>query len=239
MSSSPIPSYGSTTLSDRKILFTMIGAEQGPDVVLDSGNTDANNTPATRFRAGNVVVLRTSTGRYVEANDTNGDRNAAASINTLITNPGSGGWDGNLVISGHWGTITVALSGDNTDAAVATAINAAVAAQNPESQARITAADATGSVSITNWDVGSGTHLDAYHATVSTMFGAQDVTTAYGTDADYLVTGSPADLVDEAGTAQHAVAPTYRSGHFVLANLINLTGEAKAVLERRGSRFVA
>ena len=231
-----IPGYNSTTVGGRKILYTTIGREQGPNVVLQSDNADSGS-PTTRFRRGNVIALRTGTGEYVEANDANADHQDAASVNTLVTNPGSGGWDGVVTIEGNWGSFTVTLSGANSDAAVAAAIIAAAAALNPESQAPVTAADATGSVSITNIQKGAGTWLKASHATVSTMFGSN----AYdqGNDPDILVTDADADLVDENGSAASAEVQTLRRGHFIAANLLNLTAEARAVLEKRGCRFTA
>lgn len=230
-----LPAFDSTTFTPLRVLVDLQGVERGEDVTLDSGNTDTANTPTTRFREGNVVVLRTSTGRYVEANDANGDVNTAASINTLISNPGSGGWDGTLTITGHWGSLTVTLSAANTDAAVAAAIIAAAAAVNPESSAPITSADATGTVSVTNADVGAGTWLKAVHTTVATMFGSD--ADAAGADADYRITSKFADLVNVDNTAVHAPAPTLMKGHFDESELINLTAQAKASFLRRGARF--
>mgnify|MGYP003634988984 CR=1 FL=1 len=233
-----LPAFDSTTFTPLRVLVDLQGVERGEDVVLDSGNTDTANTPTTRFREGNVVVLRTSTGRYVEADDTNGDVNTAASVTSLITNPGAGGWDGTLTITGHWGSLSVTLSADNTDAAVATAIIAAAAAVNPESSAPITSADevADSVVSVTNADVGAGTWLKVTHTTVTTAFGA-DGADAAGVEADYRITSKFADLVDADATAVHAPVSTLMKGHFDESNLINLTAQAKAAFLRRGSRF--
>lgn len=238
-----LPHFTTTTFPGRRVLVDNLIEPQADSITLDSGNTDAGSTPAHRFREGNVVVYKTSTKTYVEANDATGDQQAAASVATLVTNPGSGGWDGDLVITGHWGTVTVALSADDTDAAVAAKIIAAVAAQNPETQARITAADTTGEVTIYNLDKGAGTWLHAVHATVTTMFGASG-TQANGTDPDVRVTAQKADLKDEEGTAIPADVVAYRTGHFSLANLITggaagIPAQARAVLEKRGARFSA
>lgn len=215
------------------------------EAVIQSDQVDAGNTAfrTTCLRPGVVLAKRASTGEFVLASDTNADHQAAASVATLITNPGAGGWDGNLIILGHWGTITVALSGDNTDAAVAAAIIAAAAALNPESQAPITAADTTGEVTITNIDKGAGTWLKAYHATVSGVFntgagvvnGAQG---AIGTDPEIVVTEDYVDMLNGAGTAVDAASgPVTRAGHYDAANLLGLTAEAAAVLLKNGSRF--
>lgn len=208
----------------------------GPTVLMASGQTSAIS-PNTVHPPGTVLVKKTGDGKfYLGTDTTNGDAPAAASINTLITNPGAGGWDGDLVIKGHWGTLTVALSGDNTDAAVAAAIIAAAAAVNPE-YSPITAADATGSVSITNKDTGKGTYLHAVHATVTTMLGASGAD-ARGTDPEVVVTKDFADLLDRQGTAQDAQVPTYSKGRFLLAGLSGYTAETLAVLERGGSEIL-
>lgn len=228
--------FKSYNLEDVAFLLTGEGKKGGDDVVMASGQT-SSLTPNHRHPPGTVLGKKTGDGKFYLATDSaNVDSPAPASINTAVTNPGSGGWDGNVVISGHWGTITVALSSDDTDADVAAAINAAVAAQNPETQARITAADASGSVSITNLDTGEGTWLHAAHATVTTMFGSGGAD-AVGTDPDYRVTTYWAELKDLEGTAVDAMVPTLLAGHFDGSELSALTAEAKAVLQKRGSRF--
>lgn len=223
-------------LSDVPFLYDGRNSQRGSEVTMAKSQA-SSLTPTTLHPPGTVLIKKTSDGKFYLATDVaNCDSPDAASINTLVTNPGSGGWDGDLIISGHWGTITVALSGDDDDAAVATAINTAVAAQDPETQARITAADATGSVSITNFDVGPGTWLHAYNADVAGMFGANG-TDDQGNDADVRVTSDFVDLVDLNGTAADAQVPTLRKGNFRTAQLSSLTAEARGILERRGSQF--
>lgn len=209
--------------------------ERAP-VTVELGQVDSGNTAfRTSFlRPGCVLVKRTATGEFVMANDANADHQTAASINTAVTNPGSGGWDGVVTIQGHWGSFTVTLSGSNTDAAVAAAIIAAAAALNPESQAPITAADASGSVSITNHHKGAGTWLRASHATVAGMFTAAGKA-ARGTDPDVVVTDDYTDMLSGAGVSQAGLARCTRAGHYKAENLINPTAEAVAVLEKRGS----
>lgn len=228
--------FESYELEDVAYLLDGQGAPvQGTSVLMASGQA-SSLSPTTRHPPGTVLIKKTGDGKYYLATDiTNCDSPTAASINTLITNPGSGGWDGNLVISGHWGTITVALSGDNTDAAVATAINTAVAAVNPE-HGPIVAADATGSVSISNRDVGSGTWIHAYHTTVSAMFGANG-TGDNGEDPDVRVTSEFVQLSNLDGTARDKRVATLMSGRFRTSALSSLTAEARGVLERRGSYF--
>lgn len=228
----------------RRVTVSKLPYQEADEVTILAGQVDAGNSAfRTSFlRPGYVLVEHTDgSGKYVGAHDTNAKHQTAAAVATLITNPGSGGWDGNLIILGHWGTLTVALSGANTDAAVAAAIIAAAAALNPESQAPITAADTTGEVTITNIDKGAGTWLKAYHATVSGVFnsGAGVVNGAQGsigTDPDVLVTRGYVDMLNGAAASVDAASgEVLRVGYFDAANLINPTAEALAVLLKRGS----
>lgn len=222
--------------------YPMVPAEE---VVIQSDQVDAGNTAfrTTFLRPACVLAKRTSSGEYVLASDTNADHQAAASVATLITNPGSAGWNGNVIILGHWGTLTVALSGANTDAAVAAAIIAAAAALNPESMAPVTAVDTTGEVTVYNTDKGAGTWLKCYHATVDGMFNSghgvvDGAAGAIGTDPEILVTEDYVDMLNGAGVATAAASgPVTRAGHYDAANLLGLTAEAAAVLLKRGSRF--
>jgi hypothetical protein len=225
----------------RRVTVAKYPREEAEEVVILAGQIDSGNSAfRTSFmRPGMVLVEHTDgSGKYVVATDSNAKHQTAASVATLITNPGAGGWDGDVVISGHWGSLTVALSGADTDAAVAAAIIAAAAALNPESQAPITAADTTGEVTITNIDKGAGTWLKATHATVATMFGAAGQSD-YGEDPDVLVTEKYVDMLNGAGTSvDSASGEVLRVGAFDAPNLINLTAETAAVLLKRGSRLV-
>ncbi len=243
---SVLPGLVSFPRPARRVTVAKWPRQEAEEVTIAAAQVDAGNSAfRTSFlRPGYVLVEHTdASGNYVAASDTNAKHQTAASVATLITNPGSGGWDGNLIILGHWGTITVALSGDDTDAAVAAKITAAVAAQNPETQARITAADTTGEVTITNMDKGAGTWLKAYHATVSGMFkaGAGVVDGAQGgvgTDPDVVVTERYVDMLNGAAASVAAQSgEVLRVGFFDAENLINLTAEAYAVLSKRGSLF--
>jgi len=233
----PAIGFSSYDFDDVAYLIDGQGAPQrGNDVLMASGQTSAL-TATHRHPPGTVLVKKTSSGKYYLADDsTNADSSAAASVNTAITNPGSGGWDGTLNITGHWGSLAVTLSADDTDAAVAAKIIAAAAAANPESQAPVTAADATGTVSITNTDVGAGTWLKAEHATVATMMGTGGAD-ANGTDPDVRVTTAFAELKNLSAVAQDWMVPTLTKGNFRTSALSNLTAEAQAVLTRRGSTF--
>ncbi len=237
--STAIPGLVSFSRPARRVRVSNYPYEPAEEVVIQSDQVDSGNSAfrTTYLRPGCVLVKRSSTGEYVLATDSNADNQAAASVATLITNPSSGGWDGNVVITGHWGTLTVALSGSNTDAAVAAAIIAAAAAENPESKAPITAADTTGEVTIYNTDKGAGTWLHVVHSTVTTMFGATGAG-AIGTDPEVLVTEDYVDMLTGSGTAADAASgPVTRAGHYDAANLIGLTAETAAVLLKRGSRL--
>lgn len=237
--STALPGLVNFPRPSRRVRVSNFPHQPCEEVVIQSDQVDSGNSSfrTTFLRPGCVLVKRTSTGEFVLGTDSDADNQAAASVATLITNPGSGGWDGDVVITGHWGTLTVALSGKNTDAAVAAAIIAAAAALDPESQAPITAADTTGEVTIYNIDKGAGTWLHVVHSTVSTMFGATGAG-AIGTDPEVVVTEDYVDMLNGAGTA---VAQTSkgvtRAGHYDAANLIGLTAEAAAVLLKNGSRF--
>ena len=69
-----------------------------------------------RIFEGNVLVKRTSTGRYVEANDTNGDTNSPASVSASET--ADGDWASKTITVNVNGMdlVTVTLgAGDDTD----------------------------------------------------------------------------------------------------------------------------
>lgn len=223
----------------RRVRVSNYPHQPAEEVVIEAGQVDSGNTAfrTSQLRPGYVLAYDAESGKYVAATHADADHQTAASVATLITNPGSGGWDGNIVLEGHWGSLTVALSGANTDAAVAAAIIAAAAALNPESQAPITAADTTGEVTITNIDKGAGTWLKATHDAEDTVFGTAGQS-SYGTDPDILVTEDYVDTLNGAAVnVDTASGPVTRVGHYDAANLINLTAEAAAILLKRGSRF--
>lgn len=230
---SPLPGIVSHTRAGRRVRMTEHPKVVGPDVAVKSNQTDAGNTRTSLLRPAYMLVKVAATGLYVAADDSTGDRCAAASVASLVTNPGAGGWDGTLTISGHWGSLSVTLSGDNTDAAVAAAIIAAAAAVNPE-QGPITAADTTGEVTVTNREKGAGTWLKVVHTTVTTAFGASG-TAGVGTDADYVVSEDYCDLLDGNAVAITGCVRTTRAAHYDAANLLHATAEGLTVLARRGS----
>lgn len=240
-----MPAVGFNSFEVAPVAYLVDGQARikGNDALMASGQASAIS-PTHIHPPGTVLVKKTSGGKYYLANDqSNGDRNVAASVTALITNPGSGGWDvsAGLIVKGHWGSLAVTLSGDDTDAAVAAAIIAAAAAANPESLAPVTASVVGSRVVVTNADKGPGTSLEVYHSGVAGVFGAAGAATTYGypTVADYRVTDDYARLQALDGTAQDFLVPTLKAGHFRLSALSNLTPEAKAVLASRGSIFSA
>lgn len=225
-----IPHFSSTTITGRRVLVDGQVDPRVSSVTLDSGNTDAGATPTHRIRPGSVVVRRASTGRYVEANDTNGDRCTAASITS------SGHTDGNGVIKivGNHGTFSVTTTtGTGTEANNATDLNA-----NADFAAHYTASSATGELTIASNAVGKQEWFYVHSDTMANAsFSEGETSGVAGEDADYRVTLEHVDLKDEEGTAIHADVPVAWAGHFDASNLLLLTAEARAVLAKRGSKF--
>ncbi len=225
-----VPHVTSTTIARRRVFVDMSVEPEHTSIVLDSSNSDAGSTPTHRFREGNVVVRRASTGRYVEANDANGDRNTSPAKSTTTH------VDGNGVIKlvGNHGTISVTTStGSGTEANNATDLNA-----NAAFAAHYVASSAAGELTITARGSGKGEWFYIHTDTMATApFTEGEDNGVAGEDADYLVVTEQADLKDEEGTAIHADARAARRGFFDASNLTNLTAEARSVLAARGSRF--
>lgn len=225
-----LPSYSSVTVGDRRILADLLDMLPGKSVVLESANRDSGNSPTTRIRPGNVVTKRASSGEYVEATDANRDVHTAPSITS------SGHTDGNGVIRlvGNHGDISVTTTtGTGTEANHVTDLN------NDAAFARhYVASSGSGELTIAARNVGSQEWFYIHSGTMANASFAEGAENgAIGADPDVLVTAEEADVADENGTAQSPTVQTYRRGHFVEANLINLTEEAKAVLLARGCTF--
>lgn len=239
-----VPTLQSTTFTDRKILLSDQGREFGEKVVLESANTDSGSTPTYRFRKGNVVVLRTATGQYVEADDSNADRNTPASVTAdeatdtdwaLATITVKYGLGGVAFTAVTMGTTTF------TTAAVVTLLNA-----NAAFAANFIADNSGGSLRIRTRQAGADQQLHVV-SSLATAFGASGKA-GYGADADYRVTYERRDMQDPDGTAIAAICENLVRGHFDESQLLvggsaatsDTSGgwaEARAVLSRRGSRF--
>lgn len=235
----PLPGLVSHTRAGRRVRVSEHPKVLGPVVGVKSNQTDSASVRTTLLRPAYCLVLVTSTGLYVAADDSTGDRNTAPAVTALVTNPGSGGWDGVLTITGHWGTIDVPLSADDTNTAVRDAINIALAAVNPEqgpAVASLTGSGATERVVVTNRDKGPTSYLKVSHDTSATGWGTIDVGTgAVGTEADYVVSEDYCDLLDGNAVAITGAVETTRAGHYDADNLLHATAECLAVLARRGS----
>lgn len=226
-----LPGIYSQTLTPPRHRITDEALKRGSEVVLDSGNTDSGNTPTYRMRPGNVVCLRTSTGRYVEANDANADTGTAPSITTSSHSDGNG----DIVIVGNHGTISVTTStGSGTEANNATDLNA-----DGQFAAFYTASSADGELTITANRAAADEWFYIDSTTMATASFAEGVdNVSKGADPDIRVLEDfGSDLQDLDGTAQHGTAPTSLAGHYDESALINLTGQAREVLARRGSIF--
>ena len=227
----PVPGLTTSAKTSPSHRRTDQGLVLSPAVVLDSGNTDSGSSPTSMFRAGNVIVLRTSTGRYVEANDANGDSNGVATI----TSSGHSDGNGAIALSLKGGTVisVTTTTGSGTEANHATDLNAA-----EEFAALFVASSAGGELTITSRAAGADVYFHMDSTTLATAGFAEGAANGVnGTDAEYLVTEGTVSLIDSGGTAAHAECEASWAGDYVSGNLTNLSAEAKAVLLRRGSRI--
>lgn len=233
-----LPGYSTRSRTVRQVTLGYHGNEGLDTVTLDSGNTDAGNTPTTEFRPGNVVALVTSTGRYVEANDAAGDRNAQASATGTVTDASSNAGFGKTFKwkfqGGAEQTVTMGstTASHDTNAEIVALLNA-----NAAFAADLIAAESGNFVNIKSRRAGSDVHFQITAGTINAVLGFTDNSTYFGTDADYRVTRDLGILADADGTAVHDEVQAYRAGFFDESQLLNLTGEARAVLARRGSIF--
>lgn len=212
---------------------------QGGSVRLKGGVT--TNWPTTGGKvmpAGAVVVKKTADGLYYLANDAvNGDRNAAASVESL-EKPDSD-WQSKTITwtvtypDGKVFGDTVALGAtDDSIAEVVAALNG-----DPSFRAHLVASDSGADDLLVITTVAKGNvHL---HVTsdLESAFG-EDGQEGVGSEADYRVVYEQRDLVGLNGAARDSdLTPTLLAGHFDESKLVGLTSEARAVLESRGSIF--
>lgn len=227
--------FSETSLTEKRFLLTGELTKDGGSALLLAGQV-SDLTLTHEHPPGTVLAYYTAGVGYVRADSASADHETPASVHALIDNPGAGGWDGNVTISSsEFDDLVVALSGANSDAAVATAINNAAAALNPESQAPLVASD-DGKVKIATVKKGKGVWIKAVHATVAAMFGASGAT-GNGTSPKIRVTRQTAWLKDDTGTGQDFLVDTIQAGDFDTSELSGLTAEARAVLEKNGSQF--
>lgn len=225
-----VPGFRSYSLDFPAFLVDGQLTVQGSDVLIASGQT-SGITPTHRIPPGSVVVKKTADGKYYLADDAaNGDRNSAPTI----TSSGHADTLGALVIVGNHGTISVTTStGTGTEAENVTDLNADTAFA-----AHYVASSGAGELTIAA-RAGGAEEWFYIDATSADGFGLAegDANKVEGADADYRVTAFHADTKDLEGTNIDALAANLTRGKFRESELSNLTGEAKAVLLRRGSEF--
>lgn len=222
----------SSTYEERRAVLVQQGTRMRT-VVLDSGNVDSGATPTTRLREGNVLVKRTSTGKYIEANDTNGDRNLPPIVTASET--ADDDWESGDISVYKNGAFLVTVSmgaNDDTDTEVAAALNA-----DATFRAHAIASVANSRVVITGIEAGGEQSLKVVHDDNAAAFGSSG-TEEEGSWADYGVLARPADQTDENGSASDTQAPiVYAKGRFRESQLINLTADARQALIARGCVF--
>jgi hypothetical protein len=226
-----LPGIYEQTLTPPRHRITDEALKRGSEVVLDSSNTDSGNTPTYRMRPGNVVVKRTSTGRYVEATDSNADTGTAPSI----TSSSHSDANGEIKLVGNHGTISVTTStGTGTEANHVTDLNG-----DADFAAFYTASSGGGELTIAANRAAADEWFYIHADTIATAGFAEGPSNSNtGTDPDVRVLEDfSSDLQDLDGSAQHGTACTSLAGHYDESALINLTGQAREVLARRGSIF--
>lgn len=225
--------HSNTSREERLVFLSDLGREQADTIILASTNVDSDggHTPTDEFRKGNVVVMKTSDGEFVEANDAAGDRSTPASI-TSVGHVDSDNATFKLV--GNHGTITVSITSNaGSEADWVTDLNADAAFK-----AHYIASVSGTDVKVESRNVGEEewfyVHTDT---TAGAGFAEGEANAVKGATADYRVTGHMAKLVNGAGAAIDQEVLAYKFGHFKESELINLTKEARAVLVQRGSLF--
>lgn len=224
-----VPHFTTTTIDGRRVLVDDSITPECQSVTLDSTNVDTG-TPTHRFRPGNVVGRRASTGRYVEANDANVD----VAIPPSITSAGHTDGNGVIKLTGNHGTISVTTTtGSGTEANNVTDLNA-----NAVFAAHYVASVSGTDLKIEARGAGKEEWFYMHSDTMATAAFAEGVDNgSNGEDGLYGVTLEYADLKDDEGTAVHAECLVAFKGHFDASNLINLTAQARAALKKQGAKF--
>lgn len=233
---SGLPGIGSLSRTALRYLIDLSIPTRPDTVVLDSATVDSGSTPTTIVRAGNVLVKRTSTGQYVEANHASGDSPVRATVTSAEA--ADTDWDGTTITTYLDGILvsTVVLAGtDDSTSEVVTALNTSYAALNLPIVA--SGADLAVLV-ITAHGINRSLRIESTLVTAyGTAGGAGSYAEGTGTEADFVVLDETVSMLDAYGTAQDTPVRVLRSGHFDESALVNLTAEAKAEFLRRGARF--
>jgi len=229
-----MPAYTVFRDDDRKLYIQALdGREysQGSDVVLRSTALDQGNTPPWRVRKGFVVVKNSQDGIYSAANDPQADRNQGAVVTAAMSADAT--WPGKTITLSLRGRqiVTVLVGANsNTDALVVADLTA-----NATFVQFAVAAVVNQRVQITSLDAGADVVMKIT-SNLPTAFGPNG-TDAGGQDADYRVTAETCDLIDPTGAPANNLVKTSIKAWYLEAALLGLTGEARAVLSRRGAIF--
>jgi hypothetical protein len=228
------PSYSAFVDEDRKLYVQALdGREysQGSDVVLRATALDLGNNPTWRVRKGFVIVKNSQDGLFSVAGDPQADKNLGAVVTALMSADAT--WPGKTITLSIRGRqiVTVAVGANsNTDALVVADLTA-----NATFAQYAVAAVVNQRVQIMSLDAGAEVVMKIA-SNLPTAFGA-NWTDGAGKDADYRVTAEPVDLVDPTGASANNTVQTSLKAYYCEAALLGLTGEARAVLSRRGAIF--
>ena len=94
-----IPGMSNMPRPARRVTTAKLPRQEAEEVTILAAQVDSGNSAfRTSFmRPGMVLVEHTDgSGKYVVGTDTNAKHQTQAAVATLITNPGSGGWDGTV-----------------------------------------------------------------------------------------------------------------------------------------------
>ena len=232
--------YGNAALElpCRAVLRNTQGARKGGAITVDSTVVDTGNGLArtTLIRQGLLVVKVTSTGRYIRADTNGGDRSAPPAVTASET--ADADWASKTITLKRNGATVVVVTlgaGDDTDAEVRDALNA-----NAIFAANAVASVASSRVVVTGLVGGAGESIEVV-SNLATAFGTYGTSDA-GEDADYRVLGDdgglPGDMFDPAGAVANQTFANWIAGDFDSSKLIGTTGDALAVLARRGSTIL-
>lgn len=212
----------------------------GNDVKLKGGVT--TNFPATGDKvmpAGAVVVKKTADGLYYLADDgVNGDRNAAAAIESLEKPDAD--WKEKTITWAVTYPNGVTVGGDVTLGTADDSIAEVVTALNADSafHAHCVASDSGAGDLLVITTRAKGNVTLAVSSDLATAYGDGVTLTDEGTEADYRVVAEQRSLVSAGGASRDSdPVPTLLAGHFDESELTGLTDEAKATLLARGSLF--
>ena len=228
------PLYTEFKDEDRKLYVQALdGREysQGQDVVLRATALDPAANPPWRVRKGFVIVKSSQDGLFSAAADPQADRNQGAIVTALQT--ADQGWAGKTITVALRGrtVVTVPLGANSNTDALVVADLMGNATFTQFAQAAVVAAR----VQVMSLDVGADVVMRVTSTNLA-AFGPNGQDGA-GKDADYRVTVEPVELIDPTGAPANNMVKTSLKAFYVEASLIGLTGEARAVLARRGAIF--